>query len=134
VVEAMLSDGELFDLLEKAESRVDRYWNFYSLATLGAAGWLLSGSGLPHGAVPWVVAAGLGIFFASNLCAISLVEARIGAIEAEVAARVQKAEVQSDRLRACLLRPSLPHRRLASVVVHALVDVAVIALVFIRAT
>jgi hypothetical protein len=56
-VEAMLSDGKLVDLLEKAESRVERYWGFYALVALGAAAWLLSGPGLPNEAVPWVVAA-----------------------------------------------------------------------------
>jgi hypothetical protein len=110
----MLSDAMLFDLLDKAESRLDQYWGFYALAAVGAASWLLSGSGLPCGAVPGLVAVGLGILFACNLGAISRVEARIGAIEAEIAARVQKAEVQSDRLRAYLMRSSLPHRRLVS--------------------
>jgi hypothetical protein len=129
----MLTNGELFDLLEKLESRVDRYWTFYSVAVLAVAGWLFTAKGLALSDAP-LVAVGLLVFFAGNFAVITLTEERILAVESEVKARSQQAENLSPEFRAHLSRLSFPRRRLASTVIHGVIDLAVIGLVFLKAT
>jgi hypothetical protein len=129
----MLNNGELFDLLEKLESRVDRYWTFYSIAVLAVAGWLFTGKGFTWSDAP-LVAGGLIAFLAGNFAVITLTEARILAVESEIKARSQQAEIASPEFRHHLLRMSFPKRRLSSAVVHAVIDLAVIGLVFFKAT
>jgi hypothetical protein len=128
----MLTNGELFDLLEKLESRVDRYWTFYSVAVLAVAGWLFSGKGLARPDAP-LVAVGLLMFFAGNFAVITLTEKRILAVESEIKARSQQAEIVSPEFRGHLSRLSFPRRRLASTVIHAVIDLALIGLVFLKA-
>jgi hypothetical protein len=129
----MLKDGELFDLVEKLESRVDRYWGFYSVAVLAVAGWLFSGKNLARADAPYV-AVGLLMFFVGNFSVITLTEARILAVESEIEARSKEAQISSEQFRKRLARPSFPARRLASIVIHAVIDLAVVALVFVKAT
>jgi hypothetical protein len=73
------------------------------------------------------------VFFAGNLFVITLAEARIEAVESEIEARSQKAEILSTPFRRRLARLSFPRRRLASAVLHCTVDIAVIVLVFAKA-
>jgi len=128
----MLTNGELFDLLEQLESRVDRYWSFYSIAILAVAGWLFTGKYLSLSDAPFVVV-GLLVFFAGNFFVITQAEARIEAVESEIEARSQKAEILSSLFRRRLAQLSFPRRRLVSAVLHGTVDLAVIVLVFAKA-
>jgi hypothetical protein len=128
----MLTNGELFDLLEKLESRVDRYWTFYSVVVVAVAGWLFTGKSLAQSDAP-LVAVGLFVFLAGNFAIITLTEARILAVESEIEARSQQAEILSPQFRGRLSRLSFPGRRLASAVIHGVIDLAVIALVFLKA-
>lgn len=128
----MLTNFELFDLLEKLESRVNRYWAFYSVAVLAVTGWLFTGGKLEKQDAPWVVL-GLFVFFAGNFMVISLTESRILAVEAEIQAKAQTAEILSDRFRQHLANLSWPYRRLASCITHWVVNAAVFILVFLKA-
>lgn len=128
----MLTNGELFDLRENLESRVDRYWSFYSIVILAVGGWLFTGKYLSLSDAPFVVI-GLLVFLAANFSVITQTEARIEAVESEIEARSQKAEILSTLFRRRLAQLSIPRRRLLSAVLHATVDLAVLVLVFAKA-
>src|SRR6266404_6248652 len=78
---------DLLDLLDKLESRVNTYWNFYSVAVFATAGWLVSKDKSFPPASASAIAAGLVAFFAANLSIIHHAEARILAVESEIQQR-----------------------------------------------
>jgi hypothetical protein len=75
---------DLLDLLDKLESRVNTYWNFYSVAVFATAGWLIAKDKSFSPTAASAIAAGLVAFFAANLSVIHHAETRILAIESEI--------------------------------------------------
>jgi lysylphosphatidylglycerol synthetase-like protein (DUF2156 family) len=129
-----MSISELFTLLETVESRVNNYWNFYTIVILALVSVLMAqGANLSQAEAPFIALVVL-VFFLGNFGVISLGEARILALEAEIEARRDEANPQSPELRRYLSRLSIPRRRLFSGILHGVVDLAVVLLIFFRAS
>lgn len=121
---------ELLDLYEKLESRINSYWNFYTIVILAVLGVFarseLSGSKL------FFVVLVLSCFFLGNLTVIAAVFRQIGSVASEIAktaaATELRSELFSNRLRSWSIRGSLA----PMILFHLFMDVCTItALVFL---
>jgi hypothetical protein len=123
---------DLLDLLEKLESRVNIYWNFYSVAVFATAGWLVSKDKTFSPAAACGIAAGLVAFFVANLSVIHHAEARILAVESEIQQRDWSSVVTSKRFLHHLETISIPRRSLFSKMLHIVIDAAVLLLLYTK--
>ena len=116
----------ILDTIEKLESRVNAYWNFYTIIVVAVAGWLFSSR--PPFSVSQSIALTMAIsmFFAANFSVIRAATKRIVAFENELNIAANGYEFKTDDLKNELSNNSMPGRLIASYMLHAVVDVAVI--------
>ena len=120
----------LLDMIEKLESRVNAYWNFFSVVALAVSGWLITSKATFTTTQGIVLAIAVVIFFGANLSVVRAATARLLAFEAELNAVAPAATFGSDALRRNLSRPVIPGRLAGSVVLHLAVDIAVLYLIW----
>ena len=124
---------DLFDLLEKLETRVNAYWNFYSVGVFAIAGWLVvKDKALARWAVLFI-GLGMSAAFLGNLAVIRAVEKRIAAVEAEI----RETAASSNKMRSTEFR-ELPEkwpntaRTSWSIAMHVTIDLCMLALLCTR--
>ena len=117
---------ELMELIEKAESRVNSYWNFYIIVVVATVGWLMS-SRTPF-TLPQTVALSIALsgFFTANFGVIRAATRRILALEDELTKTSRKLVFSSDALRSNLSKASVPGRLGWSYGLHLVIDIAVL--------
>ena len=129
-----MSLKDLLDLLEKLESRVNTYWNFYSVAVFAVAGWLITSKGgdlKPPQTLP--ICIGLLAFFIANLSVIHYAEARILAASIEIRSRQSEIDTMSSSLFKDHLRTlAIPARGTFSKCLHGIIDVSLMALILLN--
>jgi hypothetical protein len=123
---------DLLDLLDKLESRVNTYWNFYSVAVFATVGWLVSKDECFSRTAASAIAAGLVAFFAANLSVIHHAEARILAIESEIQQKDWSSIIVSGLFLHRLKTISIPKRSLFSKLFHIVIDAAVLLLLYTK--
>lgn len=127
-----LSFKDLLDLIEKLETRLNAYWNFYSVAVLAAGGWLLTrGADFTPGEGAAVMAA-LACFFAANFAVIRAATRAVLAAGQEVRARAETLSFSSPALPQLLRQDLLPGRLPVSLALHLAVDAAVLYVIWTR--
>ena len=120
------SAKDLLDLTEKLESRVNAYWNFYTVVVLAVAGWVVTKDVKFTTAQGYAAMAGLACFFAANFSMIRGATRLIVGANAEMRARADGLELASAQFRKVLRMDLLPGRLLVSWVLHAAVDAAIL--------
>ncbi len=116
----------LLDAMERLESRLNSYWNFYTLVVLAAVGWLMSAAKPFSLNQSIAVTVALGLFFLANLSVIRAATRRLLAFEQEMQAIAPTLELRSPALRRDLTGRAMPGRMLLSYGLHMAVDAAVI--------
>ena len=127
-----LAFKDLLDLLEKLETRVNAYWNFYTVVTVAAGGWLLTRTPSFSLAQGLLLMAGLACFYAANLAMIRGATRLIAAAGHEVRARAGSLDFSSPVFQQTLRADLLPGRLAASYILHLAVDAAILAAVALR--
>lgn len=121
---------DLLDIIEKLESRINTYWNFYTLVVIAAVGWLMS-SKTPftiEQSIALTIA--LSLFFLANFSVMRAATIRVVAFERELNKITQSTEFLTSELMIELGRETMPFRVLASYLLHVIVDIAVIFVIW----
>ena len=85
--------ARLLDAIERLESRLNSYWNFYTLVVLATVGWLMSAANPFSANQSVAVTVALGLFFLANLSVIRGATRRILALEDELRLHICRAGV-----------------------------------------
>ena len=120
------SAKDLLDLTEKLESRVNAYWNFYTVVVLAVAGWVVTKDVKFTTAQGYAAMAGLACFFAANFAMIRGATRMILGANAEIRARAENLDLKNPKFREVLRIDLLPGRLPVSWVLHAAVDAAIL--------
>ena len=116
----------IFDIIEKIESRINAYWNFYFIVVIATIGWLMS-SKIPfttNQAIVLTIA--LFMFFTASYFILRSATKRVIAFEDELNFISKNIEINSGMLKLELLNASIRGRLLATGILHSVIDVAVI--------
>ena len=116
----------VLNITDKLESRINSYWNFYTIVVLAVIGWLMSSKAPFSTSQGIALTIALLMFFAANFFLMRLATLRLLAFECELSALSSNLEFASDELKRNLLRNSMPYRLPASYILHFVVDAAVI--------
>jgi len=130
----VLSLKDLLDLLEKLEDRINKYWNFYSVAVFAVGAWIFSSQSAFGHLKAYLTAGALALFFLGNFMFITVTERRILAVEAEIRDVSSQHSFASVALPHLLARPIMRYRRQGSFVLHVIIDIAVVVLVLHKAS
>ena len=121
-----LSAKDRLDLTEKLESRVNAYWNFYTVVVLAVAGWVVTKDVKFTTTQGYAALFGLACFFAANFSMIRGATRLILGANAEMQARAEGLDLKSARFREVLRIDLLPGRLPVSWVLHGVVDAAIL--------
>ena len=121
-----LSAKDLLDLTEKLKSRVNAYWNFYTVVVLAVAGWVVTKDVSFTTAQGYAALFGLTCFFAANFSMIRGATRLILGANAEMQARAESLDLKSAKFREVLRIDLLPGRLPVSWVLHGVVDAAIL--------
>ena len=116
----------IFDIIEKIESRINAYWNFYFILVVATIGWLMSSKTPFNTNQAIVLTIALCLFFTANFFMIRAATKRVIAFEDELNYLSKNIEIKSRVLKSELLNASMRGRLLATGVLHSVIDVAVI--------
>jgi hypothetical protein len=120
----------LLDVIEKLESRLNSYWNFFSVVAIAISGWLITARAVFTVADSSALTVAVVIFFGANLVVIRAATMRLVALEAELNASAQADSFESDALRSNLTMAAMPGRLAGSFILHLAVDAAVLYLIW----
>nr|CAP48759.1 putative integron gene cassette protein [uncultured bacterium] len=74
----------IIEIIEKLESRINAYWNFYTIVVIAVIGWLLS-SKTPFTAPQGIaLTIAISMFFAANFSVMRAATKRVIAFETEL--------------------------------------------------
>ena len=116
----------IIEIVEKLETRINSYWNFYVVVVVATIGWLMSSTN------PFTKEQGIALivsicmFFAANFSVMRAATMRVVAFEKELSSISDSLNVKTSALRSELSRPTQQGRILVSYVLHIIVDIAVI--------
>lgn len=116
----------ILELIEKLETRINAYWNFYTIVVIATVGWLLSSKVPFSGPQSVALTIAVALFFVVNFSVMRAATRRVVAFELELNAISENAEFASDALTEELTSTSIPRRLVISHLLHIVVDVAVI--------
>ena len=94
-----LNFKELLDSIEKVESRINAYWNFYMLVVLAVMGWLFTVDTLDNSFVKSILTIALLLYFVSNFGVIRAATIRVMALECELNQLTKNSEFRSSELK-----------------------------------
>jgi hypothetical protein len=121
-----LTIKDLLELIEKIESRINSYWNFYTIIVLATVGWLMS-SKKPFSFYQTIaLTVAITIFFAANFGVMRMATKRVVALENELQVRTKTAQFEGDAIKTELSKPSMALRLKLSYILHIVVDLAVV--------
>jgi hypothetical protein len=123
----------LLDMIEKLESRVNAYWNFFSVVAIAISGWLITAKATFTIADSVALTMAVIVFFGANFAVIRAATMRLVALDAELNATAATESFATEALRRNLSMPSMPGRLAGSVLLHLAVDVAVLYLIWTKA-
>lgn len=118
---------DLIDIIEKLETRLNSYWNFYTLVIIATSGWLFTGNHAFAPAEKVAITAGLSTFFLANLSIIQSLTKRITAFEHEL--NHTKEKLNSKKLEKELSTNNIPYRQFLSLLLHLTLDLILISLI-----
>jgi hypothetical protein len=116
----------LVEIIERLETRINAYWNFYIIVVLASIGWLMSTK------IPFTTNQGialtiaLSMYFIANYFVIRTATKRVIAFEDELNLVSKKIETTSSVLKSELSNTSIRYRLFANGVLHGVLDIAVI--------
>lgn len=128
-----ISLKDLLDLVEKVESRINSYWNFYTVVLIAIGGWIVSNNNTINPLTAMGISIALGAFFWANYKFIRVNENRLIAVESEIKSIAEVSEIKSEKFSHFLLNPSIPNRQKLSGRLHLSIDIIVILLVLYQA-
>ena len=123
---------DLLDLVEKVESRINNYWNFYTIVVLGIGAWIFDPNRTISRRQSFAIIAALFAFFFANFSVIKASEGRLSAIESEIQSVSTISQIKSEKFRKFLSKSSLPKRQRLSGILHIVVDAILIFLVLTK--
>jgi hypothetical protein len=130
--EPTISLKDLLDLVEKIETRINSYWNFYTVVLIAIGGWIVSNNNTINPLRAIGISAALGAFFWANYKFIKVNENRLIAVESEIKSVAKVSEIKSEKFRDFLLDSSIPNRQKLSGRLHFSIDIIVIFLVLYK--
>jgi hypothetical protein len=122
----------LLDTIEKLESRVNAYWNFFSVVAIAVSGWLITAKATFTITDSVALSLTVIVFFGANLAVIRAATLRLVALDAELNATAAGESFASEALRRNLTMPTMPGRMAGTVVLHLAVDAAVLYLIWAK--
>ena len=118
---------DLIDIIEKLETRLNSYWNFYTLVIIATAGWLFTSTHHFTTIEKAAITAGLSTFFLANLSIIQAITKRITAFEDELNKTEEK--LNSKKLEKELSTNIISNRQTLSLALHLILDLILIILI-----
>lgn len=119
-------------VIEKLESRINSYWNFYTIVVLASVGWLMSAETSFSPQLNFTLTTALVVFFLANFAVMWAATKRVVAFENELNILSTKTEFISTSLRQELSNASMPFRLLSSTLLHLAVDIAIISFIWVK--
>lgn len=117
---------DVIDVTEKLETRLNSYWNFYTVVILASTGWLFAGDHVFNIKEKIIISLGLVLFFTANLFIILCMTKRIAAFEDELNAASYNEDIYSQLLINELRINHLYTRFYLSIVLHVFLDIFII--------
>ncbi len=121
---------ELFDLKEKLETRINRYWTYWSVAILAIAGWVFAGD-IDNIIQRILIVIGATTFFISNLTVLWTATKLVIGLQDEIKLKSITHEIKSDKLRDNIQNTNSKNRMKITWILHIVVDISVIVLVLL---
>lgn len=124
---------ELFTLRESIESRVNQYWTFWSISIFAVCGWLFSQPNLQLGMRNSVfIALALLIFFIANLSVLVNSTKLSLLVHDEICIKAGESSLSKN------FKKKLPAGRVQgrlelTIIMHLVIDIALISLVLLKA-
>ncbi|MCW8877988.1 MAG: hypothetical protein OQK51_13130 [Kangiellaceae bacterium] len=123
---------ELIEIIEKLETRNNSYWNFYTVVIVAVCGWVLAQKGQALSAnIVLALMIGNGLFYFMNLSIIFGTTKRIVAFESELILKAKNDPSMGEELRSNLSKPYLELRLPFTVGTHLVMDIAVLAFIYL---
>lgn len=125
--------SETLDILEKVESRLNNYWNFYTVVVVAVCGWLITQNSdqIPIDyATAHFLAFGTVLFFFMNLAVIRAATIRLMAFENELMRNASNCKDISSQLREYLASQHIKMRLGFTYATHISMDIVVILFIY----
>jgi hypothetical protein len=120
---------EIIGLIETLESRINSYWNFYTVVVFANAGWVFSSFGSLSFKIALLLSVGLMLFFISNLSFQRVALDNLAAARNELVAK--KELFEHKLLFERYSTEKIPYRRQGTYILHITVDVILIITIFL---
>ncbi|WP_413112896.1 hypothetical protein [Thaumasiovibrio sp. DFM-14] len=125
--------NELFTLREMVETRVNRYWAFWSVSIFAVCGWLFSNSATRLDVFSSIlIAIGLLVFFIANMSVIFFSTRLSLSIEKEIIVKANDSNALSPEFKQALTGNAIRTRLLLTLVMHAIIDVALLIALVVK--
>ena len=116
----------IVEIMEKFETRINAYWNFYFILVLATIGWLMSSRTPFTTSQAIALTIALCMFFITSYFMIHAATKRTLAFEDELNLLLKYIELNSSVLKSELSATSIRYRLIATGVLHGIIDIAVI--------
>lgn len=123
---------DLIEVIDKLDSRVASYWNFYTVIVVALIGWLISSEITFSSSQVLLVTIVCLVFFLTNFYAMRAATKRVIAVESELNALAKKTEFESTLLKKELSHSSKTSQLISSWVLHISVDIIVLIAIWTR--
>ncbi|BFM48992.1 hypothetical protein [Marinomonas sp. THO17] len=124
----------ILDVLEKIETRLNSYWNFYTIVIVAVCGWLVSHIAEPaedlNPDIAHFLAFGCILFFFMNLTVIRAATIRLLSFENALIQLVEDSQHLTPQIRDYLSKPQLKMRLAFTYITHITMDTAVIIFIY----
>ena len=98
----------VFEIIEKLESRINTYWNFYTVAVIAVIGWLISSKTQFTETQVIYLTIAMSMFFAANFSIMRAATKRVISFEMELNILSKESEFLSNALKEELSNNSMP--------------------------
>lgn len=120
----------IVDIIERIESRINAYWNFYFILVVATIGWLMSSKTPFKTDQAIILTIALCVFFSTNFFMIRSATKRVIAFEHELNFLSANIEINSRALKSELSKATTRGRLLINSIMHSVIDIAVIVAIW----
>ncbi|REL30337.1 hypothetical protein [Thalassotalea euphylliae] len=130
-----MNTAEIIDVIEKLETRLNSYWNFYSIAIIAISGWLLSLNKPSEFPIESAVILSIGflLFIIMNASVLLPLTKRIYALEKVLIMTVAETTTLVPELKTILSKPLINNRYIGTIVMYFLLAIAMLVFIAYKA-
>jgi hypothetical protein len=121
----------ILNIIEMLESRINAYWNFYTIVVLAMTGWLLSSKITFDLNQRIALTLAFLVFLINNFFVMRAVTKRVVAFESELNLLAKDYDFKSSLFKYELSHNPIPMRLICSYILHIIIDAVVIYAIWI---